>query len=110
MWELSYPTPATPALRRAPGPAPRRAREGTVGLGPGKKQPPGQPSRDITLTTGLVDTFSIRTLLRLMVAGQVDAQRFVTHRFALDDMMAAYDVFSRAADTGTLKVGLSRDA
>ena len=67
-------------------------------------------SRDITITTGLVDTFSIPTLLRLMVAGQVDARRFVTHRFALDDMMAAYDVFSRAADTGALKVVLNRDA
>ena len=67
-------------------------------------------SRDITITTGLVDTFSIPTLLRLIVAGQVDARRFVTHRFPLDDMMAAYDVFSRAADTGALKVVLSRDA
>ena len=67
-------------------------------------------SRDITITTGLVDTFSIPTLLRLVVAGQLDARRFVTHRFALDDMMAAYDVFGRAADTGALKVVLSRDA
>ena len=67
-------------------------------------------SRDITITTGLVDTFSIPTLLRLVVAGQVDARRFVTHRFPLDDMMAAYDVFGRAADTGALKVVLSRDA
>ena len=76
----------------------------------GKKQPLGQPSGDITITMELVDTFSIPTLLRLMLAGQVDARRFVTHHFALDDMMAAYDVFSRAADTGTLKVVLSRDA
>jgi alcohol dehydrogenase len=45
-----------------------------------------------------------------MVAGQLDARRFVTHRFALDDVMAADDVFSRAADTGALKLVLSRDA
>jgi alcohol dehydrogenase len=67
-------------------------------------------SRDITITTGLVDTFSIPTLLRLIIAGQVDARRFVTHRFALDDMMAGYDIFARAADTGALKVVLSREA
>jgi alcohol dehydrogenase len=66
-------------------------------------------SRDITITTGLVDTFSIPTLLRLIITGQVDAGRFITHRFALDDMMTAYDIFGRAADTGALKVVLSRD-
>ncbi|HTT91568.1 MAG TPA: hypothetical protein VMF65_18580 [Acidimicrobiales bacterium] len=45
-------------------------------------------SRDITITTGLVDTLTIPTFFRLMVGGQFDARRFVTHRFALDDMMA----------------------
>ncbi len=65
-------------------------------------------SRDITITTGLVDTFSIPTLLSLIITGQVDARRFVTHRFGLDEMMAAYDVFGRASETGALKVVLSR--
>jgi alcohol dehydrogenase len=65
-------------------------------------------SRDITITTGLVDTFSIPTLLRLIITGQVDARRFVTHRFALDEMMAGYDIFGRASETGALKVVLSR--
>jgi alcohol dehydrogenase len=32
----------------------------------------------------------------------------VTHRFALDEIMQAYDVFSRPAQTGALKVVLSR--
>jgi alcohol dehydrogenase len=32
----------------------------------------------------------------------------ITHRFALDDFMEAYDVFARAAQTGALKVVLSR--
>jgi alcohol dehydrogenase len=76
----------------------------------GKKQPLGQPSRDITITTGLVDTFSIPTLLRLMVASQVDVGASSPTALPLDDMMAAYDVFSRAAETGALKVVLSRDA
>ena len=37
----------------------------------------------------------------------VDAGRFVTHHFPLDDM-EAYDVFARAGDTGALKVVLTR--
>ena len=39
---------------------------------------------------------------------QVDADRFVTHHFTLDQFDEAYDVFARAADTGALKVVLTR--
>ncbi len=60
--------------------------------------------RDITVTTGLVDATSTATLLRLIESHQIDAARFVTHRFALDDILTAYDVFGRAADTGAIKV------
>jgi alcohol dehydrogenase len=67
-------------------------------------------TRDVTITTGLVDTFSTPTLLRLVAGRQLDAQRFITHRFALGDVMEAYDVFSRAAETAALKVVLTRDA
>jgi alcohol dehydrogenase len=66
--------------------------------------------RNITITTGLVDTYSTATLLRLVTSHQVDAGRFITHHFTLDDFDKAYDVFSRAADTGALKVVLSRTA
>src|SRR5207237_7558109 len=34
--------------------------------------------RDITITTGLVDTYSTPTLLRLVAARQIEAARFVT--------------------------------
>lgn len=67
-------------------------------------------TRDVTITTGLVDTYSTPTLLRLVAGRQIDAQRFVTHRFGLGDVMEAYDVFSRAAETAALKVVLTRDA
>jgi len=66
-------------------------------------------SKDVTITTGLVDTYSTPTLLRLLTSHQIDAQRFVTHRFGLDEFMQAYDVFSRASETGALKVVLSRN-
>ncbi len=63
--------------------------------------------RGITIKTGLVDAYSTPTLLRLLITHQIDAGRFVTHRFALDDFAEAYDVFGRAAETGALKVVLS---
>jgi alcohol dehydrogenase len=62
--------------------------------------------RDVTITTGLVDTFSIPQLLRLIVSGRLDPSLFATHRFALDDTMAAYDTFADAANSGALKVVL----
>jgi alcohol dehydrogenase len=66
--------------------------------------------KDVTITTGLVDTYSTPTLLRLVSSGQLPADRFVTHHFALDQFMEAYDVFGRAAETGALKVVLTRPA
>jgi alcohol dehydrogenase len=63
-------------------------------------------SRNVIITTGLVDTWSTSTLLKLVCSDQLDAKRFVTHRFALSDIVDAYDTFGRAADTGALKVVL----
>jgi alcohol dehydrogenase len=64
--------------------------------------------KDITITTGLVDTFSTPTLLHLVASGQINAKRFITHHFGLDEFEEAYDVFGRSADTGALKVVLTR--
>jgi alcohol dehydrogenase len=65
-------------------------------------------SRNVTITTGLVDTYSTPTLLRMVAAGQIDTTAFVTHRFGLDEMLEAYDVFGNAGDSGALKVALFR--
>ena len=65
-------------------------------------------SKDVTITTGLVDTFSTPTLLKLVTSHQVDSSRFVTHHFTMDQFMEAYDVFARAGDTGALKVVVTR--
>ncbi len=67
-----------------------------------------QWTRDLTVTTGLVDTYSTPLLMRLLAGRQIDTRRFVTHRFGLDEFPDAYDVFTRSADTGALKVVLSR--
>jgi len=64
--------------------------------------------RDVTITTGLVDTYSTPTLLKLIVSHQVDAGQFITHHFDFGAFIEAYDVFGRAAETGALKVVLTR--
>jgi len=64
--------------------------------------------RDITITTGLVDTYSIPTLMDLVRTRQVDARTFITHHFEMDQFEDAYQVFGNAAETGALKVVLSR--
>jgi alcohol dehydrogenase len=63
--------------------------------------------RDLTITTGLVDTVTTPTLLRMVEAGQVDVGQLVTHRFALDDIEHAYDAFADVAGSGALKVAIT---
>ncbi|GAA5040069.1 zinc-dependent alcohol dehydrogenase family protein [Streptomyces siamensis] len=62
--------------------------------------------KDVTITTGLVDTYSTPTLLRMATAGRLPTGDLVTHTFPLDRIEEAYDVFAGAADTGALKVVL----
>ena len=64
--------------------------------------------KDVTITTGLVDTFSTPTFLRLLSGHQLDASKFATHHFRLDEFEQAYDVFARAGETDALKVVLHR--
>ncbi len=72
----------------------------------GVRETAGTAARAIT--TGLVDAYSTPTLLRVLASHHIDPGRFISHRFALDQFDQAYDVFTRAADTGALKVVLSR--
>ena len=63
--------------------------------------------RNVTVTTGLVDTFATPTLLRLLAAGQLDVSSLVTHRFPMADFLDAYEVFADPAGSGALKVLLT---
>jgi alcohol dehydrogenase len=63
-------------------------------------------AHNITITTRLVDTVSVPQLLHLIQAGRLDPTVFATHTFPLSDAMEAYDVFSRAGETGALKIVL----
>ncbi|WP_406377516.1 alcohol dehydrogenase catalytic domain-containing protein [Streptomyces sp. NBC_00197] len=60
--------------------------------------------KNLTITTGLVDTYTTPTLLRMSAAGRLPTASLVTHTFQMDQMEEAYDVFARAGDTGALKV------
>jgi len=64
--------------------------------------------KGVTIKTGLVDTYSTPTLLKLVASRQLNVNDFVTHRFSLDEFMDAYDVFARAGETRALKVVLTR--
>ena len=66
--------------------------------------------RDVTITTGLVDTRTIPRLMKLVSDGRLDPTIFATHHFALNDTMSAYDTFADAANTNALKVVLEGSA
>jgi alcohol dehydrogenase len=65
--------------------------------------------RDVTITTGLVDTFTTPRLLELIAEGRLDATGFATHAFPLSEAMSAYDTFAAAAETHALKVVLEAE-
>jgi alcohol dehydrogenase len=64
--------------------------------------------KNVTITTGLVDTYSTPTLIKLIESGMINPSPLVTHTFEMDQFEDAYDVFGRASETGALKVILTR--
>ena len=61
-------------------------------------------SKNIAITTRLVDTVTTTMLLKTVQSKKLDPARLITHRFKLDQIIDAYDTFSRAAETKALKV------
>jgi alcohol dehydrogenase len=59
---------------------------------------------NITITMGLVNTNTLPMLLKLVAEKKLNVDNFATHHFKLDQMLEAYDVFARAAETKALKV------
>src|SRR5687768_7360532 len=64
--------------------------------------------KDVAITTGLVSATTTPMLLKLVAQGKLTPEKFVSHRFALDSIMEAYDSFGRAAETKALKVAIAR--
>ncbi|MGA8114011.1 MAG: alcohol dehydrogenase catalytic domain-containing protein [Actinocatenispora sp.] len=65
--------------------------------------------RDVTITTGLVDTSSTPELLGMTGAGLLDPRDLLTHRYPIGQMIDAYAVFANPADSNALKVALLSD-
>jgi alcohol dehydrogenase len=62
--------------------------------------------RNATLTTRLVDTVTTPMLIKAFQSGHLQPGKLVTHRFALDEILKAYDTFGNAAKHSALKVAL----
>ena len=63
--------------------------------------------RNISITTRLVDAVTTPMLLKVVRSGKLQPHKLVTHRFAINDIMKAYDTFANAAKEGALKVVLT---
>jgi alcohol dehydrogenase len=65
--------------------------------------------RDVTITTGLVDTNTTARLMKLIAEGRLDPLAFATHRYPLASVLEAYDTFAAAAETDALKIVLEAE-
>ncbi|AGI25579.1 zinc-dependent alcohol dehydrogenase family protein [Pseudomonas sp. MT3] len=61
-------------------------------------------SHNITLRTRLVDAVTTPMLLKSVQAGKLQPEQLITHRFALADILQAYETFGKAAENKALKV------
>ena len=64
--------------------------------------------QNVNISTGLVNTNTTPMLLKTVQAGKVDAGQLITHRFALNDILKAYEVFGNAAKEKAMKVILTQ--
>ncbi|ANI16267.1 MULTISPECIES: zinc-dependent alcohol dehydrogenase family protein [Pseudomonas] len=60
--------------------------------------------QNITIAMGLVNTNTTPMLLKTLQAGGISPAQLITHRFALDDILKAYEVFGAAAKEKAMKV------
>lgn len=60
--------------------------------------------RNISITTRLVDTVTTPMLLKTVRSKKIQPNKLITHRFKLDQMIEAYEVFGNAAKNKALKV------
>ncbi|MTH33726.1 alcohol dehydrogenase catalytic domain-containing protein [Paracoccus limosus] len=63
--------------------------------------------KNINISMGLVCTNTTPMLIKTLQSGKVDPARLVTHRFALGEILQAYEVFGNAAREKAMKVILT---
>ncbi|HMJ47723.1 MAG TPA: zinc-dependent alcohol dehydrogenase family protein [Ferruginibacter sp.] len=60
--------------------------------------------KNITITTGLVNTNTTPMLLKTVTSGKLEPAKLITHHFKLDDILNAYNVFGNASKEKAMKV------
>ena len=63
--------------------------------------------KNINISMGLVNTNTTPMLLKTVQAGKFDPKKLITHRFTLDQILDAYEVFGNAAREKAMKVILA---
>ncbi len=66
-------------------------------------------SKNITITTRLVDTVTTPMLFKTVISKKIEPKKLITHRFRLDQVIEAYDTFGNAAKEKALKVILTNE-
>ena len=64
-------------------------------------------SKNITITTRLVDTVTTPMLFKNVQSKKLQPKKLITHHFKLSHIMEAYDTFGNAANEKALKVILT---
>jgi len=66
-------------------------------------------SRNITITTRLVDTITTPMLFKTVQSKKLEPKKLITHHFKLDQIVEAYETFGNAAKEKALKVILTNE-
>lgn len=61
-------------------------------------------NKNVTLTTALVDTFSIPTLLKIFANGKLNPSELITHHFDFEEILQAYEIFRNSSLEHSLKI------
>ena len=65
--------------------------------------------QNVTITTGLVSTYSTPMLLKTLMTGKIAVEELVTHNYSFSQILEAYDTFKNAAKEKALKVIINFD-
>ena len=66
-------------------------------------------SKNITITTRLVDTVTTPMLFKTVQAKKIEPKKLITHHFKLEQIVEAYETFGNAAKEKALKVILTNE-
>jgi alcohol dehydrogenase len=66
-------------------------------------------SKNITITTRLVDTVTTPMLFKIVQSKKIQPKQLITHHFKLNEIMKAYDTFGHAEKEKALKVILTNE-